>query len=213
MCCSIELLLRNRIERIPNQGNRPPQRWDVSSIWHMGQSPNRSCVMKLKWANCLCSCLFLMLPLGASAKDKPVITIEVLGSQGSVVARNYVIPGRAGSAQTNCNTNGSAYGTATGYGNTVNSNVNGSSTTNCTTTSTAATPATVGTRYISQENISAKLPDGRVANLWCQQGFRKCASLEPGSYQAQIDGNSLFVIAHDLSGKEKRVKYKVMGLQ
>ena len=49
--------------------------------------------------------------------------------------------------------------------------------------------------------------------LWCQVGFRHCDNLQPGKYEAEIDGNALFVYVHDLSGKEHKIKYKAVSVQ
>jgi hypothetical protein len=52
-----------------------------------------------------------------------------------------------------------------------------------------------------------------MVTLWCQEGFRKCDNLQPGKYEAEIDGNALFVFIHDLSGKEHKIKYKAVSVQ
>lgn len=49
--------------------------------------------------------------------------------------------------------------------------------------------------------------------LWCQEGFRHCDNLQPGQYEAEIDGNALFVYVPELSGKERKVKYKAVSVQ
>jgi hypothetical protein len=84
---------------------------------------------------------------------------------------------------------------------------------NCSTTSTPGVAPHEVTRTIAQEYVSAALPDGRKVVLWCQEGFRKCAALAPGAYQAEVNGNALSVYVPDLSGKEHKVKYKAVMLE
>ncbi len=155
----------------------------------------------------LCA-LFVLAP--AYAKDKPTIKIQVLGSQASTYQRSIVVPGRQGTSQINCSTIGNANETSSGYG-TANTTAN--SNTNCSMTSTADTPPRTVTREIEQENVSALLPDGRQVMLWCQQGYRQCLYLQPGQYEAEIDGNALFIIVPELSGKERKVKYKAVSVE
>ena len=150
----------------------------------------------------------------AFAKDKPKITIEVVNSETSQRQYTYTTPGRNGASQTNCNTNGTTHGTVTDYGvgpTQINANTNAN--TNCTTTTTPSTPPQTNVRSITQEHVSAILPDGRQVTLWCQEGFRHCDNLLPGKYEAEIDGNALFVFVHDLSGKEHKIKYKAVSVR
>ncbi len=150
----------------------------------------------------------------AFAKGKPRITIEVVNSETSQRQYTYTTPGRKGTSQTNCNTNGTTNGTINDYGvGPIQTSSTGNSNTNCTTTTTAATPPQTYVRSITQEHVNAILPDGRQVTLWCQNGFRHCDYLLPGKYEAEIDGNSLFVYVHDLSGKEHRIKYKAVSIQ
>jgi hypothetical protein len=155
--------------------------------------------------------LVLSLATTTVAKDKPRITVEVVGTQSSERQYTYTVPGTSGTSSTNCNTNGngSVYGTSNGNSN--NGTINTNSTTNCTTTSRPGTPSTTGVRSIAQENVRVIMPDGQHVTLWCQAGFRACAGLRPGNYSAEVKGNSLWIYAHDLSGKEHKVKYKAVG--
>jgi len=153
----------------------------------------------------------LFVPI-AYAKVKPRITIQVTGSETSERHWTQYVPGQNGTSHTNCNTRGPSYETATAYGNTVNSNASGYSNTSCSTTTSAATPARTVEHSITQEQVGAVLPDGRVAVLWCQNGFRKCEYLQPGKYDAEIDGNTMFVFVPDLSGKERKIKYKAVSV-
>jgi hypothetical protein len=154
------------------------------------------------------------MPIAAHAKDKPRITIEVLNSEASQRQYTRIIPGSKGTSETNCTTNGNTYGTATDYGvGITHINANTNANTNCTTTTTPSTPPQTYVRSIRQEHVSAILPDGRQVTLWCQQEYRRCDDLLPGRYEAEIDGNSLFVYVHDVSGKEHKTKYKAVSVQ
>ncbi|MGA2569474.1 MAG: tetratricopeptide repeat protein [Terracidiphilus sp.] len=158
--------------------------------------------------------LGLFLADAAFAKDKQKITIEVVNSETSQRPYTYTTPGRKGTSETNCNTNGTTNGTVADYGvGPTQINANSNANTNCTTTTTAATPPQTHVGSITQEHVSAILPDGRQVTLWCQEGFRHCDNLLPGKYEAEIDGNALFVFVHDLSGKEHKIKYKAVGVQ
>jgi TPR repeat protein len=158
-------------------------------------------------------CLFL-ISAAAFAKDKQRITIEVVNSETSQRQYTRTIPGRKGTSETNCNTDGTANGTITDYGvGPIQTHSTGNANTNCTTTTTAATPAQTRTESITQEHVYAILPDHRQVILWCQQGFRRCDDLQPGRYEAEIDGNALFVYVPELSGKERRIKYRAVSLQ
>jgi len=122
-------------------------------------------------------------------KEKLVITIEVVSTDAPI--RDVQIYHRAtsGSATTNCNTNGNVNSTATTYGDTTNINANGTSDTECRTTVNPGQAAYTSHTYIQQEYVHAILPDGQHVTLWCQAGFRKCANLATGSYQAEADGD------------------------
>lgn len=159
----------------------------------------------------------LLVTLSATAfakKEKSVITVEVVGTDASV--RDIPIHHAAtnGSATTNCNSNGTVNGTATTYGNTTN--VYGTSTTDtsCQTSVQPGRPAYTSHAYIQQQYVHAILPDGQHVMLWCQAGFRKCANLAAGRYEAEVDGDKalrLYVyslVSHKLMGK---MKYRVAG--
>lgn len=147
----------------------------------------------------------------ASAKDKPRITVQVVGTQSSEQPETYTTRGTAAISTTNCNTNGNGSVDGTDDGSTINGTLDTHSTTNCTTTSQPGRPATTHTLYYLQENVQAIMPDGTHVTLWCQVGFRKCDSLRPGYYSAEIAGNTVWMYAHDLSGKEHKIKYKYVG--
>jgi hypothetical protein len=148
------------------------------------------------------------------AKDKPRITIEVVNSETSQRQYTYTTPGRKGTSETNCTTNGTTNGTINDYGvGPIQTNSTGNADTNCATTKTAATPPQTHVSSITQEHVNAILPDGRQVTLWCQEGFRHCDNLLPGKYEAETDDNALFVFVHDLSGKERKIKYKAVSVQ
>ncbi len=150
----------------------------------------------------------------AWAKEKPVITIEVVKTDAST--RDFAVHHSAtsGEAITNCDTNGSANGTATTYGDTTNVYANGTASTQCTTTTTPGQPAYTSHTYIQQEYVHAMMPDGLHVTLWCQAGFRRCANLAPGKYIAEADGDKAMriyvysLVTHKLMGK---LKYRVAG--
>jgi len=138
------------------------------------------------------------------AKEPPkVITVQVVTSKASSREFATTLPGNQGTSHTNCDT--SATGTSIGN----NTNVNG--TTSCTTTTTPATPPRTIVNSIAQEHVYAIMPDNSHVTLWCQAGFRRCSYLQPGFYTSEVKGNSLFIHAHDLSGKEFKVKYHAVG--
>lgn len=150
----------------------------------------------------------------AFAKGKPRITIEVVNSEASQREYTYTTPGRNGTSQTNCSTNGTTNGTITDTGTgPIFTNSRGSADTNCQTTTAPPTPPQTHVRTITQEHVSAILPDGRHVILWCQEGFRLCDDLQPGNYEAEIDGNSLFLFVHELSGKERKIKYRAVSVE
>ncbi len=147
-------------------------------------------------------------------KEKPVITIEIVGTDPSV--RDIAIHHSAtsGTSTTKCNTNGNVDGTATTYGDTTNINGTATTDTECKTTSSPGQPAYTSHTYIQQEYVHAIMPDGQHVTLWCQAGFRKCANLAAGRYQAEADGDKalrLYVyslVSHKLMGK---MKYRIAG--
>jgi hypothetical protein len=155
--------------------------------------------------------IVLILATPVLAKDKPRITVQVVGTETGSRQFAYTTPGTAGTSTTNCTAsgNGSVYGTT--YGNAVNGTVDTNSTTNCTTTNRPGTPPTTVVGSVAQEHVRAIMADGTHVTLWCQAGFRQCASLRPGYYSAEVKGNTVWMFAHDLSGKEHKIKYKAVG--
>ena len=55
------------------------------------------------------------------------------------------------------------------------------------------------------------MPDGTHVRLSCQAGFHSCDFLRPGNYSAEIKENTVWMYAHDLSGKEHKIKYRAVG--
>jgi hypothetical protein len=128
--------------------------------------------------------------------------IEAVDSESSARRFAYFIPGTAAQSTTNCSSNGTIYDS--GYIATTSGN------TNCQTTTIPGTPATTGSYSIPQENVHAIIR-GYHVNLWCQVGFRRCGHLQPGYYNADIKGDSVWVYAADLGGKEHKIKYRNAG--
>ena len=154
------------------------------------------------------------LTSAAWGKDKPVFTIQVVGTDASVRDLAIHHSATSGTATTNCNTNGDVNGTATTYGDTTNINATTSANTQCNTISNPGQPAYTSHTYIQQEYVHAIMPDGQHVTLWCQAGFRKCANLMAGSYQAEADGDKAVrlyvhsIVTHKLMGK---MKYRIAG--
>lgn len=176
--------------------------------------------------------LLFVSSLGALAKSKPRIIIQVVNSETSQREYTSTIPGRKGTAQTNCTTDGTTHGTISDYGvGPIQTDSTGNANTNCTTTTTAATPPQTVLRTGVQQFVYAVLPDGRHLTLSCQKdemgsfqaGFGgagmpysdtpRCSDLRPGKYEAEIRGNSLTIFTHDLSGKEHKDKYKAVSVE
>lgn len=152
-------------------------------------------------ASALC---VLLLSTVTLAKDHPRITIRVVDTQTSTREHTYYIPGTNAQSSTNCDSNATAIDLGGGM-----ASANGTS--NCTTTTTPGRPASTGVRYIPQANVHAIMPDGAHITLWCQSGFRRCETLSAGAYAAELDGNSVWIFARDLDGKERKVKYRYVG--
>jgi hypothetical protein len=114
-----------------------------------------------------------------------------------------MIPARASQSATNCTGNASAVG----YGGVATANGNS----NCVTTTTPGSPARTAVGAIAQANVKAIMADDRRIVLRCQAGFRACHPLEPGRYEAELDGNNLWIFGHDLSGKEHKGKFVYEG--
>lgn len=148
--------------------------------------------------------LILSLGLVLTAKDKPKVTIKVVDSQASERAYTQYIPGTPGNSTTGCNSNATVYGS----GGTATAN----GTTNCTTTTNPGSSARTVQRAIQQEHVRAIMPDGKHITLWCQAGFRRCSALSPGSYLAELSGNTVWIEGVDLDGVTKhKVKYRFVG--
>jgi hypothetical protein len=166
----------------------------------------------------MCKRLGLMLLLVATAaawsKDKPVMTIQVVGTDAPIKDMAIHHAGTAATSATDCNTNGTTNGTATTYGDTTNINANTTAYTQCNTTTNPGRPAYTSHSYIQQEYVHAIMPDGQHVTLWCQAGFRKCANLAAGTYQAEADGDKALriyvysIVSKKLMGK---MKYRVAG--
>jgi len=162
--------------------------------------------------------IIILLTLATSTawakKEKNVVNIEIVDSNSSV--RDIAIHHNAtsGKETTNCDTNGNVNGTATTYGDTTNIYGTTTSNTTCQTTVDPGQPAYTSHTYIQQEHVHAIMPDGQHVTLWCQAGFRKCANLSPGTYQAEADGDKALrlyvysIVSHKMMGK---MKYRVVG--
>ena len=144
----------------------------------------------------------------APAKDKPTIKIRVVETQSSIQETTRQIPGKAEEATTKCVTQppvgpgqldpGIILGTPGG-------------TTTCKTTTTPAVAPRDRVISTEQENVFAVMPDGKHITIWCQRGFRRCASLDAGTYVAQVDGDTVLMQVPDLSGKMQKIKYRYAG--
>jgi len=153
---------------------------------------------------------FTCLPLWGGDKEKPTIMIQVVDT--NTWQRDVAIHHAGTASRTNCDTTGNTNGTIYDPGgstSTINATTNAS--TNCTTT--PGSPAYTSHREIRQETIHAIMPDGTHVVLWCQAQWRKCASLAPGTYQAEPDGNTaLRLYVYSLVDKTKlvgKIKYHV----
>lgn len=140
-----------------------------------------------------------LIALSALGKDKQMVTIQVVSSQASVREITSTAPATAAKSTTNCDTNGNVND---GY---VNAN------TDCTTTTTPGRPAETHVTHIPQEHISAIMPNGNHVMLWCQESWRRCVSLQPGNYDAEVKGDVAWIYTHDLSGGVRKVKYHAVG--
>lgn len=147
----------------------------------------------------------VLLSLNAAlAKDKPRIAVEVVETQTTERQVTYTVPGSASHSITNCNGNATAI-------NLGGSMATASGNSNCTTTTTPGRPPRNVVSSIEQTHVRVIMPDGRHATLWCQGGFRSCHTLEAGHYDAQVDGNTVWMYTYDLGGKEHKTKYRYEG--
>lgn len=146
------------------------------------------------------------------AGDKSTVTIQVVDS--NTWEKDVAVRHAGTASRTNCDTTGNTSGTIYDTGgstSTVSATTN--ATTNCTTT--PGSPAYTSHTQIRQESIHAVMPDGTHVLLWCQAGFRKCASLAPGTYRAELDGKSAVKLyVYSLLDKTKmigKIKYRASG--
>jgi hypothetical protein len=143
--------------------------------------------------------LTALVAILAFGKDKPTVTIQVVTSEASVREFTRIVPGTAATSTTNCNTNGNSDGSY------VNAN------TDCTTTTNPGRPSETRVSHIPQEHVRAIMSNGDHVTLWCQNSWRRCESLQPGNYDAEIKGNTAWVYTHELSGNIRKVKYQAVG--
>jgi len=83
--------------------------------------------------------------------------------------------------------------------------------TDCTTTTVPGRPAQTIVTHIAQEHVSVIMPNGDHVTLWCQEGWRRCVSLQPGNYDAELKGDAAWVYTHDLAGNIRKTKYRAVG--
>jgi hypothetical protein len=140
----------------------------------------------------------------AEKKERHKVVIEVVESQASVREVTSTQPGTAAKSRTNCQSSATAQDT--GGGTAI---ANG--TTNCNTTTTPGRPPTTTVTSIPQIHVQAMMPNKTHVTLWCQQGLRRCSNLLAGSYNAEVDGNSIWMDVPDLGGKVHRTKYTFIG--
>jgi hypothetical protein len=154
----------------------------------------------------------LCLASAAFAKDKPRVTVRVVDTETSERQSSYIVPGTDAKSTTTCDKSASQTVYTKDNGRAVKEAVDTDSTSTCTTTARPATAPTTQVRSIRQENVEAIMEDGTHVTLWCQAGFRQCVSLKAGSYSAEVDGNTVWMILRDLSGKEHKLKYKAVSV-
>jgi hypothetical protein len=140
-----------------------------------------------------------LLAVSASAKDKIAVTIQVVSSQASVREFTGALPATAGKSTTSCDTNGDVIGGQV------------SANTDCTTVTTPGKPAEKIVTHIEQEHVRVVMPNGDHVTLWCQVSWRRCVSLQPGSYEAELKGDVAWIYTHDLAGKIRKTKYLAVG--
>ena len=154
----------------------------------------------------------LFLASAAFAKEKPRVTVQVVETETSERQYTRTVAGTAGVSTTNCNTSDNQTVSATSRGRTVRGVVDTNSSSNCTTVSRPATPPRTQVRSVTQQNVQAIMADGTQVTLWCQAGLRKCVSLQPGNYSAEVDGNTVWIYVRELSGKERKIKFKAVSV-
>jgi hypothetical protein len=150
----------------------------------------------------LLSALVLLSALPALAKSAKV-TILVVNSESGVRHWTQYVPGTAARSQTSCDSNASA------LSNGSLTTANGTAT--CNTTTTPGSSAYTVDHAIAQTWVDAVFPEGQHVQLWCQAGFRRRFRLNPGSYTAEIKGDTAWVYATRLDGKIEKIKYHSVG--
>lgn len=148
--------------------------------------------------------LVAIASIAGQCKNKPTIKIRVVDAQAGERHVARYVPGKAGHSTTACNGSVTVSGSGSGM-------ATGTTTSNCTTVSDPGTQPHTVTNSIPEVHLHAILPDGRRVVLWCQKGFRRCEGLSPGVYTAQVDGNSIWIHTADLSGKDRKMKYRYAG--
>lgn len=161
------------------------------------QAPERGTLKRISSA-----LVVLFFASGALPKENPRITIQVVGTQTSEQRYTNTTPGSLITSQTACspNRNGSVTGPM----------VDPASTQLCTTTSQTGAPPVTLVNSMKEEHVRAIMPDGTHVTLWCQAGLRRCDSLRPGNYSAEVKGNTVWMYPHDQAGKEHKIKYKAL---
>ena len=123
-----------------------------------------------------------------------VMSIEVVETQTGERHYATTLPGTDATSQTNCNLDGD--------------------TINCKTTSQPSTPPVSLDNSIVQVYARVIWPSGLHSTLWCQPGFRKCFTLEPGMYTAEPEFDqgghlkAVWISGTDPSGKKWKANYK-----
>lgn len=158
------------------------------------------------------------------AKDKPRITInvvrvDVMKSQEAV----DVPPTKRKTSSTCAATLSDPYPGALGTS-TANSN--------CETTTTPGSPASTQLVTVRRSFVRIIFPDGskdgKHVTLVCKPGFftptirgaaggrggpiaERCRIPDPGAYEAEVSGNNVTVVSHNLEGKEQKDTFTAAG--
>jgi hypothetical protein len=139
------------------------------------------------------------LAFGKAAKT----VITVVDSNKVVNTSYWTAPGRAGYSKTNCD------GTATATPTPTGATAIGS--TDCTTAYVPPTaPQTIAFDNV-QVSVKAIVEDQHVW-LWCRRDLRDCREINPGTYEAEVKGKSVWIVGEDtLTHKPLRIKYKIVN--
>jgi hypothetical protein len=115
----------------------------------------------------------------------------------------WTAPGRAGYSKTNCDGTATATPTATG--------AIASGSTDCTTT--YVPPTAPQTIVFDNVQVSVKaIIDEQHVWLWCRRDLRDCREINPGTYEAEVKGKSVWILGEDtLTHKPLRIKYKIVN--